>query len=76
MPHSPRLIDGKLYVLEGGRGRLLGVGPLRAKSAHSRPCLASSMGWPILAACFLLAFPNFATGAARTIFLLKPSNAS
>lgn len=27
MPHSPRLIDGKLFVLEGGRGLLLQVDP-------------------------------------------------
>lgn len=27
MPHSPRLIDGKLYVLEGGKGLLLQVDP-------------------------------------------------
>jgi len=25
MPHSPRVIDGQLYVLEGGRGRVLQV---------------------------------------------------
>jgi uncharacterized protein (TIGR03032 family) len=27
MPHSPRLIDGRLYVLEGGRGQLLQIDP-------------------------------------------------
>jgi uncharacterized protein (TIGR03032 family) len=27
MPHSPRIIDGKLYVLEGGRGQLLEIDP-------------------------------------------------
>jgi uncharacterized protein (TIGR03032 family) len=27
MPHSPRVIDGSLYVLEGGRGQLLQVDP-------------------------------------------------
>ncbi|WCM25946.1 TIGR03032 family protein [Sphingomonas sp. QA11] len=27
MPHSPRVIDGKLYVLEGGKGLLLEVDP-------------------------------------------------
>jgi uncharacterized protein (TIGR03032 family) len=27
MPHSPRLSGGRLYVLEGGRGQLLGVDP-------------------------------------------------
>jgi uncharacterized protein (TIGR03032 family) len=27
MPHSPRVIDGKLYVLEGGRGQVLRVNP-------------------------------------------------
>ena len=27
MPHSPRLFDGKLYVLDSGRGRLLTVDP-------------------------------------------------
>jgi len=27
MPHSPRVIDGQLYVLEGGRGRLLRIDP-------------------------------------------------
>jgi uncharacterized protein (TIGR03032 family) len=27
MPHSPRVIDGQLYVLEGGRGQVLGVDP-------------------------------------------------
>ena len=76
MPHSPRLIDGKLYVLEGGRGRLLGVGPASGEIRTLATLPASSMGSPNMAACFLLAFPNFATGAARTIFLLKPSNAS
>jgi uncharacterized protein (TIGR03032 family) len=25
MPHSPRLVDDRLYVLEGGRGQLLGI---------------------------------------------------
>ncbi|HVJ51882.1 MAG TPA: TIGR03032 family protein [Aliidongia sp.] len=25
MPHSPRLFDDRLYMLEGGRGRLLGI---------------------------------------------------
>jgi uncharacterized protein (TIGR03032 family) len=28
MPHSPRVIDGNLYVLEGGRGQLLQVDPV------------------------------------------------
>jgi uncharacterized protein (TIGR03032 family) len=28
MPHSPRQIGDRLYVLEGGRGRLLGVDPV------------------------------------------------
>jgi uncharacterized protein (TIGR03032 family) len=28
MPHSPRVIDGQLYVLEGGRGYLLQVDPV------------------------------------------------
>lgn len=27
MPHSPRIIDGRLYVLEGGRGQVLRVDP-------------------------------------------------
>ncbi|GAB2874452.1 TIGR03032 family protein [Paraburkholderia jirisanensis] len=27
MPHSPRIIDGQLYVLEGGRGALLRIDP-------------------------------------------------
>lgn len=27
MPHSPRLIDGQLYVLEGGRGAVLRIDP-------------------------------------------------
>lgn len=27
MPHSPRIIDGQLYVLEGGRGRVLAIDP-------------------------------------------------
>jgi uncharacterized protein (TIGR03032 family) len=27
MPHSPRVIDGQLYVLEGGRGHLLKIDP-------------------------------------------------
>jgi uncharacterized protein (TIGR03032 family) len=27
MPHSPRIIDGQLYVLEGGRGQVLQVDP-------------------------------------------------
>ncbi|MEW6435561.1 MAG: TIGR03032 family protein [Pseudomonadota bacterium] len=27
MPHSPRLFGGRLYMLEGGRGQLLGVEP-------------------------------------------------
>jgi uncharacterized protein (TIGR03032 family) len=27
MPHSPRVIDGQLYVLEGGRGQLLRIDP-------------------------------------------------
>jgi len=27
MPHSPRIIDGHLYVLEGGRGQVLRVDP-------------------------------------------------
>jgi uncharacterized protein (TIGR03032 family) len=30
MPHSPRVIDGNLYVLEGGRGQLLRIDPLTA----------------------------------------------
>jgi uncharacterized protein (TIGR03032 family) len=28
MPHSPRLIGGRLYILEGGRGQLLGIDPV------------------------------------------------
>ena len=28
MPHSPRVIDGNLYVLEGGCGQLLQVNPV------------------------------------------------
>ncbi len=28
MPHSPRVIDGNLYVLEGGRGQLLLIDPV------------------------------------------------
>ncbi|WP_297352526.1 TIGR03032 family protein [Paraburkholderia sp.] len=28
MPHSPRVIGGQLYVLEGGRGQLLKIDPL------------------------------------------------
>jgi uncharacterized protein (TIGR03032 family) len=28
MPHSPRVIDGQLYVLEGGRGHLLRIDPV------------------------------------------------
>ncbi|HEY4350084.1 MAG TPA: TIGR03032 family protein [Paraburkholderia sp.] len=28
MPHSPRIIDGQLYVLEGGRGALLRIDPV------------------------------------------------
>jgi uncharacterized protein (TIGR03032 family) len=28
MPHSPRLFGERLYVLEGGRGQLLGVDPV------------------------------------------------
>ena len=28
MPHSPRIIDGALYVLEGGRGLLLRIDPV------------------------------------------------
>lgn len=27
MPHSPRVIDGQLYVLEGGRGQVLRIDP-------------------------------------------------
>jgi uncharacterized protein (TIGR03032 family) len=27
MPHSPRIIDGELYVLEGGRGQVLRIDP-------------------------------------------------
>ncbi|HZV09151.1 MAG TPA: TIGR03032 family protein [Novosphingobium sp.] len=27
MPHSPRVIDGRLYVLEGGKGQLLEIDP-------------------------------------------------
>jgi uncharacterized protein (TIGR03032 family) len=34
MPHSPRLFDGRLYVLEGGRGRLLRIDP--ASGAQQR----------------------------------------
>jgi uncharacterized protein (TIGR03032 family) len=28
MPHSPRIIDGQLYVLEGGRGQVLRIDPV------------------------------------------------
>ncbi len=28
MPHSPRVINGQLYVLEGGRGQLLKIDPV------------------------------------------------
>lgn len=28
MPHSPRIINGQLYVLEGGRGQLLKIDPV------------------------------------------------
>jgi uncharacterized protein (TIGR03032 family) len=28
MPHSPRLFDGRLYMLEGGRGLVLGIDPV------------------------------------------------
>ncbi|MEW6436335.1 MAG: TIGR03032 family protein [Pseudomonadota bacterium] len=32
MPHSPRVLGDRLYLLEGGRGRLLGVDPVSGET--------------------------------------------
>ena len=41
MPHSPRLIDGELHVLEGGRGQLLKIDP----ASGAKHVLASLPGF-------------------------------
>lgn len=41
MPHSPRVINGQLYVLEGGRGQLLRIDP----SSGARTVVATLPGF-------------------------------
>jgi hypothetical protein len=36
LPHSPRLFGGRLLILEGDRGRLLGIDPVTRRNSSGR----------------------------------------